>query len=117
MEQVKSLVMSDSLIVTLVGMSIVFIGLFVLILLIKALILVTDKIGRPQKQIKHIELPKTAAAAAQPSEEDSEELSASDDGEIVAAIMAAVSMVLQEDASSFVVRRIRRVPRASAGRA
>ncbi len=106
----KALSFGESLLVMLIGMTIVFLGLTVLILLIKLLVKATDRMGRKEKT-PAAELAVAAAKPEAPAAE--EEPAAEDDGAIVAAIMAAVSVVMGEN-SGFTVKRIRRVNNAPA---
>ncbi len=82
----ESLNLGSSLLVTLVGMAIVFLG----------------------KQ----QTPAPAPVQAAPSVGASEETEETDDLELVAVISAALSVVLEKQPSGFVVRHIRRIPPA-----
>ena len=93
--------LGNSLIVTVIGMLIVFFGLTVLIFLIKILIKLTDNLGKKTTKVAAVP---AAPVPAQPVEEIVEE----DDGELVAAIMAALSCVMEEG-KTFTVRHIRRI--------
>ncbi len=94
------------LVTTLIGIAIVFLGLTVLIGLIKVMTLLIEKITARKKE-------KTAAPAPAPVKTEPapvvEELPEEDEGEVVAAIMAALSCVMGGQKGSFRVRRIRRV--------
>ncbi len=97
--------LGNSLMVMLVGITIVFIGLVVLIFLIKVLVKATDGFGKK----KQAPAPAAPAPAAAPAEEVPEAPAAQDETPLVAAITAALAVVLERDASAFTVRRIRRV--------
>lgn len=91
--------------VTLVGLLVVFTGLLVLVVLIKIMQTVFDRMNRPA--------PAPAPAApvapvAAPAVEPAEEIAVSDDSEIVAAIMAALSCVYDGTGKRPVVRSVRR---------
>ncbi|MGN1070408.1 MAG: OadG family transporter subunit [Candidatus Fimadaptatus sp.] len=91
--------------VTLVGLLVVFTGLLVLVVLIKVMQTVFDRMNRPA--------PAPAPAApvapvAAPAAEPAEEIAVSDDSEIVAAIMAALSCVYDGTGKRPVVRSVRR---------
>ena len=101
----ESLNLGSSLLVTLVGMAIVFLGLVILIFLIKALVKVTENKKKQQT-------PAPAPVQAAPSVGASEETEETDDLELVAVISAALSVVLEKQPSGFVVRHIRRIPPA-----
>ena len=100
------LAFTDSLLVMVIGMLIVFGGLAVLIGLIKLLILITDRMTGKKKQ--------AAAAPAMPAqipprqEKSIEEAPQQEDGELVAVITAAIACMLDQS-QSFVVRRVRRI--------
>ena len=100
----KPLPVGDSLLVMVVGMIIVFLGLTILIFMIKALIASTDGMGKKKKaqQAQPVQTAKTAAAV-QPEQSEPEA-----DDSLVAAITAALMCVMEEN-QGFVVRRIRRV--------
>ena len=101
--------------VAVVGIATVFVGLIILIALIKVLEVVltgaTKKTAQPAAAAAPAPAPVPAApvAAAEPEE---------DEGELIAVIAAAVAAAMEaagsEDASGFVVRSIRRVNNAPA---
>lgn len=94
------------LIVTLIGMVTVFIGLVILIALIKVMEKATANLGKKKAT------PAKAAEAA-PAAPAVEEVPVTDDSELIAVISAAVAMMM-EDGSAFTVRRVRRVSNAPA---
>ena len=99
--------------VALVGMSTVFVGLIILIGLIKLM----EMIMTGGKGKKKAEAPAPAAAPAPVAEEAVEE---TDDDELIAVIAAAVAAAMEqageENTTGFVVRSIRRVePRRTRG--
>ena len=102
----ESLNLGNSLLVTLIGMVIVFFGLTVLIFLIKALVKATDKMGKTQK----VAAPSTPVAPSQAEQiEEAEE----DDDALIAVITAAIACMMDEG-TGFTVRHIRRVSTAPA---
>ena len=104
----NSLDLGNSLLVMVIGLAIVFIGLVVLIFLVKILVKATDGIGRkkPGRVVEITNAGTPAPAAAEvPAREPQDETA------LVAAITAALAVVMQRDASTFVVRHIRRVGR------
>lgn len=93
-----------SLLVTLIGMVTVFVGLIILIVLIKLLVKATDGIGKKKAApAPQVVIPPMKAFAIR--SDDAPEAAGD---ELIAVIMAAVTCVMGED-QSFVVRRIRRV--------
>ena len=99
--------------VTLIGIAIVFLGLTILIGLIKLMEKATANLGKGgkggKKGKKQAEAPAPAPAAAPVVEE----VPVADDSELIAVISAAVAMMM-EDGSAFTVRRVRRVQTAPA---
>lgn len=93
--------------VTLIGIAIVFLGLTILIGLIKLMEKATANLGKKAK--KQAEAPAPAPVAAPVVEE----VPVADDSELIAVISAAVAMMM-EDGSAFTVRRVRRVQNAPA---
>ena len=93
--------------VTLIGIAIVFLGLTILIGLIKLMEKATANLGKKAK--KQAEAPAPAPVAAPVVEE----VPVADDSELIAIISAAVAMMM-EDGSAFTVRRVRRVQNAPA---
>ncbi len=100
--------LGNSLMVMLVGITIVFIGLVVLIFLIKILVKATDGIGKKKPghavEVTSIATPRQVDAPVQAAQEPEQ-----DEAALVAAITAALAVVMERDASTFVVRRVRRV--------
>ena len=96
--------------VALVGISTVFVGLIILIGLIKLMEIMTGGKGK-----KKAEAPAPAAAPAPVAEEAVEE---TDDDELIAVIAAAVAAAMEqageENTTGFVVRSIRRINNAPA---
>ena len=98
----KSMEFGSTLIVTLISMTIVFFGLAILIGLIKVMVGLTgSKEKKKNKTEKETEIVTEVTDTAA-------EKTAQDDSETVAAIMAAISCML-EDGQQFTVRRIRRI--------
>lgn len=93
--------------VTLIGIAIVFLGLTILIGLIKLMEKATANLGKKGK--KQAEAPAPAPVTAPVVEE----VPVADDSELIAVISAAVAMMM-EDGSAFTVRRVRRVQNAPA---
>ena len=97
--------------VALVGISTVFVGLIILIGLIKLM----EMIMTGGKGKKKAEAPAPAAAPAPVAEEAVEE---TDDDELIAVIAAAVAAAMEqageENTTGFVVRSIRRINNANA---
>ena len=97
--------------VALVGMSTVFVGLIILIGLIKLM----EMIMTGGKGKKKAEAPAPAAAPAPVADEAVEE---TDDDELIAVIAAAVAAAMEqageENTTGFVVRSIRRINNAPA---
>ncbi len=105
MDLTKSLPIGDSLLVMVTGMAIVFLGLTVLIFLIKALVKATDGMGRKKKAAApQVVIPPMKAFDIKTDDEP-----AAEDDALVAAITAALVCAMGGDGSGFVVRRIRRV--------
>ncbi len=104
----KSLSLGSSLLVTVVGMVIVFFGLTVLIFLIKALVKATSGIGKKQvKPAAPAPIPAPAPAPVAAAEEPE------DDGALIAAITAAIACMM-DDGAAFTVRHVRRLSTAPA---
>ena len=89
--------------VTGIGIGIVFLGLVVLIGLIKLISIATENIGR--KKQAPAPTPKPAPV---PEPVVEEAPAAGDDGALIAVITAAIAAML-DDGSAFVVRKVRRV--------
>ena len=98
--------------VTLVGIGTVFVGLIILIALIKLMEKVMNAATGKQKAVA----PAPAAAPA-PAEEE-EQAEETDDDELIAVIAAAVAAAMEqageENTTGFVVRSIRRINNAPA---
>jgi len=104
----ESVSFGTSLLVALVGILVVFLGLCVLIGLIKLLAMATSNIGKPKA--------KEAAPAPAPApvqEAPVEEEAPQQDDALIAVITAAIACMM-EDGSAFTVRRVRRVSSAPA---
>lgn len=104
----ESLTVFDSLLVTVIGMAIVFMGLVILIFLIKALVKLTE--GK-KKQASPAPAAIPAAVPSREAEPVYEDVT--DDTALVAAITAALCVVMEGETSGFTVRRVRRVANAS----
>lgn len=101
------------LIVTLIGIAIVFLGLTILIGLIKLMEKATANLGKGGKGGKKGKKQANAPAPAPVAAPVVEEVPVADDSELIAVISAAVAMMM-EDGSAFTVRRVRRVQNAPA---
>lgn len=99
--------------VTLIGIAIVFLGLTILIGLIKLMEKATANIGKGGKGGKKGKKQAEAPAPAPVAAPVVEEVPVADDSELIAVISAAVAMMM-EDGSAFTVRRVRRVQNAPA---
>lgn len=105
----ENLSFGTSLLVTLVGMLVVFLGLMILIGLIKVLAVATGHIGKPKaKKAETAPAPAPVAEEKTPIEQAEETNDA-----LIAVISAAVACMLEEG-SAFTVRRVRRVSSAPA---
>lgn len=93
--------------VTLVGLLVVFTGLLVLVVLIKVMQTIFDKLNKPAPAPAPA-APVVPVAAPAPAAEPAEEIAVSDDSEVVAAIMAALSCVYDGTGKRPVVRSVRR---------
>ena len=99
------------LLVTVIGIGIVFFGLVVLIGLVKLISATTANLGKKKE-------PKKLAPAPAPAPVSTpapvvEETAAADDSELIAVITAAIAAML-DDGGAFVVRKVRRVSTAPA---
>ncbi|MFR3797731.1 MAG: OadG family protein [Christensenellales bacterium] len=94
--------------VTLIGIAIVFLGLTILIGLIKLMEKATANLGKGGKKAK-----KQAEAPSRRLPRPWWRSAVADDSELIAVISAAVAMMM-EDGSAFTVRRVRRVQNAPA---
>lgn len=99
--------------VTLIGIAIVFLGLTILIGLIKLMEKATANLGKGGKGGKKGKKQAEAPAPAPVTAPVVEEVPVADDSELIAVISAAVAMMM-EDGSAFTVRRVRRVQNAPA---
>lgn len=95
----------DGLLVTLIGMLVVFFGLIILIGLIKIITMLTTE----KKKAKVAETPAPVAAAPVTAAP----VAVKDDDELIAVITAAVSCMMEEG-TSFTVRHVRRISNAPA---
>ena len=100
--------------VALVGIGTVFVGLVILIVLIK----VMEMVIHGATGSKKAPAPAAAAPAPAPAPAVVEEEPEQDDGELIAVIAAAVAMAMEaageENTTGFVVRSIRRINNAPA---
>ena len=100
--------------VALVGIGTVFVGLVILIVLIKVMEMVIHGATGSKKATA----PAAAAPAPAPALAVMEEEPEQDDGELIAVIAAAVAMAMEaageENTTGFVVRSIRRINNAPA---
>lgn len=94
------------ILVSLLGMAIVFFGLVILMYLIKALVTATQGIGKQKKTAEKAE--PEVVSALEPTETVA--VQETDDSATVAAIMAAISCMLGDN-TAFKVRHIRRITR------
>ncbi len=99
--------LQNGLVVTVIGIAIVFLGLTVLIGLIKIMTLIIEKMTGRKTQKAPAPAPAPVKAEPAPVVEDLPE--EEDEGQVVAAIMAAINCVMAGQTGSFRVRRIRRV--------
>ncbi len=95
----------DGLLVTLIGMLVVFFGLVILIGLIKIITMLTTE----KKKAKVAETPAPVAAAPVTAAP----VAAKDDDALIAVITAAVSCMMEEG-TAFTVRHVRRISNAPA---
>lgn len=101
-------VMGGAGIVFLVGLSIVFIALVVIILILTLQALIFSKVGSGKKAEKKAAAPSPAPApvqAAAPAEDDAE----------IAAVIAAVVAMMSESGNGLKIRSIRRVGKNNTG--
>ena len=105
------------LLVTAIGIGIVFVGLVILIGLIKLISLATSGLGK--KKPAAAPAPTTPPPTPAPTVPAAPATPAQDDAALIAAITAAITMML-DDGSTFIVRKVRRVtnvtPWSKAGR-
>ena len=106
-----SLSLGSSLLVTVVGMAIVFFGLTVLIFLIKALVKATENLGK--KKAAPVPVTQVANPAKPAPVETAAEAEAEDDGALIAAITAAIACMMDEG-TGFTVKHVRRLSNAPA---
>ena len=98
------------LLVTVIGIGIVFFGLVVLIGLVKLISAATANLGKKKEPQKVAPAPAPAPIPAPVVEETA---AADDNSELIAVITAAIAAML-DDGGSFVVRKVRRVSTAPA---
>lgn len=106
----ESVSFGTSLLVALVGILVVFLGLCILIGLIKLLAMATSNIGKPKAKQEAAPAPAPAPVQEAPVQE---EAAPAQDDALIAVITAAVACMM-EDGSAFTVRRVRRVSSAPA---
>ena len=100
----------ESLLVMVVGIAVVFVGLVILIALIKVLAMVTENMGK-KKAVKAAPAPAPAPAPVAPAPVVEETVA--DDDALIAVITAAVACMM-EQGTGFTVRRVRRINSAPA---
>ena len=105
----QSLDLGNALLVTLIGMAVVFIGLVVLIFLIKGLVGLTSGMGKKKKPVPVRTINVTPAPAPAEAEEPEQ-----DDLQLIAVITAAIACAMGTDAGGFTVKHVRRVSTANA---
>lgn len=103
-----SMQLGDTLLVTLIGMLIVFVGLIILIGLIVVVAKVTGA-GAKEKNAAQTPSEESPAPVAADIPEDTD----GTDPRLIAVLAAAVAAAM-EDGAAFTVRRVRRVSNASA---
>ena len=96
----------DTLLVTVVGMLVVFFGLTVLICLIKLMEKATSGMGKKKEAPKAAPAP---AAAPAPVVEAAPAAPVQDDAALIAVISAAIAAMMEDSNTGFVVRRVRRI--------
>ena len=104
-----SLNFTDSMLVTVIGISIVFLGLTILIFLIKLLVRFTDNLGKSKKLQEEAATVVHAESQSLASDESVE-----DDEAMIAAITAAITCMMCEEGSAFRVRHVRRIQQSPA---
>ena len=102
----------DSLLVTVVGMAIVFAGLTLLIGLIKLLVAATNGFSSKKKNAAQAPAVPAVSRSAAPAVQETK--TEEDDGALIAAITAAISCMLENKNQEFVVRHVRRIHHAPA---
>ena len=100
--------LGNSLLVTLIGMIIVFFGLTILIFLIKALVRLTENLGRKKTPVRTVTPPPAPAPAPVAVVEPEE-----NEDELIAVITAAIACMMEEG-TTFTVRHVKRVSTAPA---
>ncbi|MBR4081319.1 MAG: OadG family protein [Clostridia bacterium] len=100
--------LGEGLLVTLIGICIVFLGLVVLILLISLINRLTGGITRKPKDVPPA--PPIRQELSAPVTPDEPEPVPED--ELIAVIAAAIAMMTAEESRGFVVRRVRRISNA-----
>lgn len=101
--------LGNSLLVTLIGMIIVFFGLTVLIFLIKALVKLTENLGQKKTTVRKVTPAPAPAAPVATIPDEPEE----DEDELIAVITAAIACMMEEG-TAFTVRHVKRVSTAPA---
>ena len=104
----QSLDFGSALLVTLIGMAVVFIGMVVLIFLIKGLVALTGGMGK--KKAVPVKTVTLAPAPVPPAPEEPEQ----DDLQLIAVITAAIACAMGTDAGGFTVKHVRRISSANA---
>ena len=99
---------ANSLLVTIVGMLVVFLGLCILIMLIKVLAMATERMG------KNKEKPATAAPAPAPVQKPVAEVATEENDDALIVVISAAVACMMEQGSAFTVRRVRRISDAPA---
>ena len=94
----------EGLQVTAVGVGIVFVGLVILIGLVKLIGVATGSLGKKKETVKPAPAPESVQTATVVRELPAEQ----DDTALIAVITAAIAAML-DDGSNFVVRKVRRV--------
>lgn len=102
----------SGLLVTVIGIGIVFFGLVVLIGLIKLIALATSHLG--QKKAPAPAPAPVPQPEPEPEPESEPEPEPAQDDALIAVIAAAVAAMLDDEGQRFVVRRVRRVSNAPA---
>lgn len=99
---------ANSLLVTIVGMLVVFLGLCILIMLIKVLAMAMERMGKKKEK------PATAAPAPAPVQKPVAEVATEENDDALIAVISAAVACMMEQGSAFTVRRVRRISDAPA---
>lgn len=99
---------ANSLLVAIVGILVVFLGLCILIMLIKVLAMATERMGKKKEK------PATAAPAPAPVQEPVAEVVTEENDDALIAVISAAVACMMEQGSAFTVRRVRRISDAPA---